>query len=122
MQKPFTSDRNFDIVVAFDVIEHLKEPEMALRNTYKVLKPGGTIILTTPNDYEHMSNDPTHINVKTPNEWKKILKKVSFKNIIIKQVTFIPYLYRFHWRLNYALPIAVSSPYVISPVVIVAQK
>lgn len=122
MQKQFTKDKNFDVACAFDVIEHLKDPEKALRNTYKVLKPRGIIILTTPNDYKHMPNDPTHINVKKPSEWKKILKRVGFKNIIINQIAFIPYLYRFHWRLNYALPLAISSPYIISPVVIVANK
>lgn len=122
MQELFTRDRNFDIVVAFDVVEHLKDPMIALMNAHKILKPGGTIILTTPNDYKHMSNDPTHINVKKPEAWKKILKRVGFKNIIIKQVSFIPYLYRVHWRLNYALPLAISSPYVISPVVIIARR
>lgn len=122
MQKQFTREKNFDVACAFDVIEHLKDPEIALRNTYKILKPGGTIILTTPNDYKHMSNDPTHINVKVPSQWKRIMKRVGFKNIIIKQVAFIPYLYRFHWRLNFALPLSISSPYVISPVVIIAQR
>lgn len=122
MQKLFTRDKNFDVACAFDVIEHLEDPEKAIRNTYKILKKGGAIIFTTPNDYKHMSNDPTHINVKKPEEWKKIMRKVGFKDIIIKQVSFIPYLYRFHWRLNYALPIAISSPYVISPVVIIAKK
>ncbi len=122
MQKLFTRDRDFDIVVAFDVIEHLKDPKIALMNAYKILKPGGSIILTTPNDYKHMSNDPTHISVKKPSEWRKIIKKVGFKNVIMRQVTFIPYLYRFHWRLNYAMPVAFSSPYVISPVVIIAKK
>ena len=122
MQKPFMKDKNFDVACAFDVIEHLKDSEMALSNTYKLLKPGGTIILTTPNDYKHMSNDPTHINVKRPEQWRRIMKKVGFKDIVIRQVTFVPYLYRFHWRLNYAVPIAISSPYVISPVVILAEK
>lgn len=122
MQKFFLKDRNFDVACAFDVIEHLKDPEMALRNTYKLLKSGGTIILTTPNDYKHMSNDPTHINVKKPEEWRKILKRVGFGNIVIRQVSLIPYLYRFHWRLNYALPLAISSPLVISPVVITARR
>ncbi|MBI5122573.1 class I SAM-dependent methyltransferase [Candidatus Roizmanbacteria bacterium] len=122
VQKLFIKDNNFDVAVAFDVVEHLKTPEVAIKNIYKILKKGGVMILTTPNDYKHMSNDPTHINVKRPNEWKKIIKNTGFSKISINQVTFIPYLYRFHWRLNYPLPLAVESPYFISPVVIVAQK
>jgi 2-polyprenyl-3-methyl-5-hydroxy-6-metoxy-1,4-benzoquinol methylase len=122
MQKLFVKENNFDVAVAFDVIEHLKYPEKAIENTYKILKKDGTIILTTPNDYKHMSNDPTHINVKKPGAWRKILKDIGFKNIIIKQVTFIPYFYRFHSGLNFALPFAFSSPYFISPVFIIANK
>ncbi len=122
MQKIYKKDKGFDTAVAFDVIEHLKDPEEAIKNTYKILKKGGTIIFTTPNDYKHMSNDPTHINVKRPEEWRKIVKKVGFKNIKINQFVLIPYFYRIHWRLNLALPMAISSRYVISPVLIIAQK
>lgn len=122
MQKQFTREKNFDVACAFDVIEHLKDPEQALHSTHKILRPGGVIILTTPNDYKHMSNDPTHINVKKPEAWRKIVKKAGFHDIIIRQITFIPYLYRFHARLNYPMPIAISSPYFISPVFIIARK
>ena len=122
MQNLFTKEKDFDVVVALDVIEHLEKPEQAIKNTYKILKKDGYVIITTPNDYKHMSNDPTHINVKRPNQWKKILKTAGFKNIKIMQVTFIPYLYKLHPRLNYPLPIAIESPYLISPVFILAQK
>lgn len=122
MQKFYTKDKNFDVAVAFDVVEHLKDPEVAIGNTYKILKKSGVMILTTPNDYKHISNDPTHINVKTPKEWKKIIKKVGFDDIFINQVTFIPYLYRFHHLLNIALPISSATPLLISPVFIIAKK
>lgn len=121
MEKPFPKEK-FDLAVAFDVIEHLPNPELGIKNVYSLLKTGGAAIFTTPNDYPHISNDPTHINVKNPHEWKKILKKAGFKNIYIKQVTFIPYLYRWHWRLALALPFATKSPYFISPVIIIAGK
>lgn len=122
MQKVYSKEKNFDVAVAFDVIEHLKNPEEAIKNTFKILKKGGYLILTTPNDYTHISNDPTHINVKTPSAWRKIIKSAGFSNIVIKQVTFIPYLYRFHSKLNYPLPFPIVSPYFISPVFIIAQK
>lgn len=108
--------------MAFDVIEHLDKPEEALKNSYEILKKGGVLILTTPNDYKHMSNDPTHINVKKPQDWRNIIRKIGFKNIIVRQITFVPYLYRFNWRLNFAIPITTASPYFISPVFIIAQK
>lgn len=123
MQKALATKKNyFDVAVAFDVVEHLKKPEVALKHVYNMLKPGGTVILTTPNDYPHIYNDPTHINVKKPEDWKKILEEIGYKNIFMKQVTFIPYLYRFHWRFNFAIPLATASPYFISPVFIIAKK
>lgn len=121
MEKPFKKNK-FDLAVAFDVIEHLPHPELGIRNVYNLLKEGGTAIFSTPNDYPHVSNDPTHISVKKPEEWDKILKKVGFKDIFMKQITLIPYLYRWHWRLALALPFATESPYFISPVIIIARK
>lgn len=39
---------SFDIVTAIAVIEHLEEPVAVLEEANRVLKPGGTLVLTTP--------------------------------------------------------------------------
>lgn len=121
MKKPFKNEK-FDVAVAFDVIEHLSHPEIGIKNTYSLLKKGGVVIFTTPNNYPHISNDPTHVSVKTPREWEKIMKKVRFKDIFIKQITLLPFLYRWHWVFALTIPFATKSPYLISPVVIIAKK
>jgi SAM-dependent methyltransferase len=38
----------FDVVAAFDVIEHIEEDELVLRNFWQALKPGGGVLLTVP--------------------------------------------------------------------------
>lgn len=43
---PFDSE--FDIVGAFDVIEHIEDDEAVLRGIHRSLKPGGHLILTVP--------------------------------------------------------------------------
>lgn len=43
---PFSEE--FDVVGAFDVVEHIKEDEAVLAQAYKALKPGGHLLLTVP--------------------------------------------------------------------------
>jgi SAM-dependent methyltransferase len=42
-------DESFDLVTCTEVIEHLEHYRSTLREIYRVLKPGGTLVLTTPN-------------------------------------------------------------------------
>lgn len=42
--------RKFDTVFAWELIEHLLEPDQFLRLVRKVLKPGAPLILSTPNE------------------------------------------------------------------------
>ncbi len=42
-------DQHFDIVTSIEVIEHLEDQFHFIRELYRVTKPGGQIIVTTPN-------------------------------------------------------------------------
>jgi 2-polyprenyl-3-methyl-5-hydroxy-6-metoxy-1,4-benzoquinol methylase len=41
--------QSFDLVVCWDVLEHLPRPEIALRNLLKALREGGYLVLAAPN-------------------------------------------------------------------------
>jgi ubiquinone/menaquinone biosynthesis C-methylase UbiE len=42
-------DSSFEVVISSECIEHVPDPEKALRELVRVLKPGGLIVVTTPN-------------------------------------------------------------------------
>ena len=41
-------DQQFDAVIISEVLEHIHSPHLAINNIYSILKPSGTLILTTP--------------------------------------------------------------------------
>lgn len=43
------SSETFDVVVSFETIEHIEEHKKMLDEVKRVLKPGGTLIISTPN-------------------------------------------------------------------------
>lgn len=48
--KPLPFENNsFDYVILAEVIEHLKEPYSAVKEINRILKPGGKLVLSTPN-------------------------------------------------------------------------
>ena len=51
---PFPSD-SFDIVISRSVVEHLDEPPQVFREFARVLRPGGTVVIITPNKYDYVS-------------------------------------------------------------------
>lgn len=44
-------DNSFDLIWCSEVIEHLDDPKFSVGEFRRVLKPGGKMILTTPNSY-----------------------------------------------------------------------
>ncbi len=47
----FRTDRQFDIAVASEVLEHVLDPDALVANIARHLKPGGLLLVTTPNGY-----------------------------------------------------------------------
>ena len=45
---PFPAD-HFTVVSLLDVIEHVVDPVAELREIYRILRPGGIVVMTTPN-------------------------------------------------------------------------
>ena len=78
-------DNSIDFVVTFQVIEHIKDDKMFLKEIYRVLKPGGKVILTTPNSMMSLTRNPWHIREYNPEQMGEMLKN-SFDNYDLKGV------------------------------------
>lgn len=61
-------DDNFDSIISFQVIEHIKDDKGYLEEISRVLKPGAIALLTTPNIKMSLSRNPWHIREYTAEE------------------------------------------------------
>lgn len=74
---PFSTlkDNSFDSIVSFQVIEHVKKDGDFLAEIYRVLRPGGKAVLTTPNIKKTLTRNPWHIREYTASELTQLAKK-----------------------------------------------
>tara|TARA_B100001758_G_C18411428_1_gene616033 strand:- start:517 stop:1293 length:777 start_codon:yes stop_codon:yes gene_type:complete len=74
-----------DFVVTFQVIEHIKDDKLFLSEIKRVLKPGGKLILTTPNSLMSLTRSPWHIREYTPLQISELMNSF-FQNVELKGV------------------------------------
>lgn len=104
-QLPFKNDA-FDCIFLLEVIEHLTEPERALTEMHRILRPQGRMVMIFPNDaifkivrlltlkLKEAFYDPGHLRQWTPWDMKVFLNQHGFR--ILKQKN-IPF---FIWHLS----------------------
>lgn len=78
-----------DVIVSFEVIEHINHPNSELQKIYSLLRKGGLFYLTTPNFncyLRHQVKDkfsvihyPEHLSYYTPTTLHRVLKQNGFK-------------------------------------------
>lgn len=71
---PFKDDQ-FDTIVTFQVIEHVKKDEEFIKEIHRVLKPGGVALMTTPNIKMTLSRNPWHIREYTAEQLTSLCSK-----------------------------------------------
>jgi ubiquinone/menaquinone biosynthesis C-methylase UbiE len=83
---PFPAE-SFDLVISRSVIEHLADPPSVFREFQRVLKPGGRVIVATPNKYDYVSL----IAALLPYRWHR---KLVSRIVGVSEDDIFPTLYR----------------------------
>jgi SAM-dependent methyltransferase len=63
----------FDLVVCFEVIEHLEDTDAVLDELARVLAPGGLLLISSPNRDRYVPGNPHHRHEFLPGELKTAL-------------------------------------------------
>jgi SAM-dependent methyltransferase len=113
----------YDNIFAFEVLEHLQDPLLCIDKIYNLLKSDGVFVGTTPYPFEkNVLADDTHLYVLHPENWKRLFSHAGFTQIETYPMSFPPFLWRIHHRLNIRLPFYIAFPNVISTTLIIARK
>ncbi len=101
------SDNTFDVIISIEVMEHVEKLDFYLRDIYRLLKPGGYFVWTTPcaNQFsiEHVFNvltrqieqteegyrrwtweDPTHLRRLRSKEIEGLLRNRGFSDVYFR--------------------------------------
>lgn len=99
-----SDDETFDSAICTAVLEHLEEPEQAIRECHRVLKPGGTAIYSVPFIW-HLHEEPRDFYRYSKYGLKYLFEKSDFEVLEIIPLSgfwvtfgqlFVYYIYRFN--------------------------
>ena len=82
---PF-GDGEFDCVISFQVIEHIRDDRRFVAEVWRVLRPGGIFIVTTPNAPMSLTRNPWHVREYTAAELGSLLGE-RFAEVEMQGVT-----------------------------------
>ncbi|MBR5464268.1 MAG: class I SAM-dependent methyltransferase [Alistipes sp.] len=81
---PFASE-SFDYIISFQVIEHIEDDIAFVRELHRVLRPGGKVIISTPNAPMSLTRNPWHVREYRADELDKLFSN-CFDEICIEGV------------------------------------
>jgi SAM-dependent methyltransferase len=84
---PF-EDESFDVVVAGELLEHVRDPGRLVAEARRLLRPGGRLVGSVPNAFRLMNRlrflaglpperDPTHLHMFTPRDVAALLAELE---------------------------------------------
>jgi SAM-dependent methyltransferase len=119
----YRPNRKLDIVFAFEVLEHVADPNIVIKKIYTILNDKGVFVGTSPYPYrKNVYADETHRYVLHPSNWEKLFKENGFKEVETYPMSFIPFIWRIHSLFNVRIPFYLPFPNFISTTLLIARK
>ena len=78
-------DESFDTLISFQVIEHIKNDKLFIKEIHRILKPGGKALISTPNISMTLTRNPWHVREYTSQQLFDLASS-NFKKIIMKGI------------------------------------
>lgn len=83
---PSLEDASFDVIVSFETIEHLQNPKQFLSELRRLLKPGGQLFISCPNDYRATPwLSPFHLHKFRFTEFRDLFLSVFGEGVFMGQ-------------------------------------
>ncbi len=94
---PEITEGTYDLVTALAVLEHLPDPEQALREALRALKPGGVLVATAPNPlWDHVAGrlgmvaDEHHAQEIDEAVLRRIVAGAGFQHVEFRRFMWAP--------------------------------
>lgn len=103
------ADGCFDVVLSSECIEHTNDPQAALAEMCRVLKPGGVLVVTVPNEFWRWAEIVARVFKLRPYEgqenwlwWSELGRELRLRGMTIERMRGIhlfPPIWRWTWPL-----------------------